>query len=451
MVAALFVPALGLEESRAEAEQLLRLAAAARGQTLDDSGVRIAPAARDSAAAAGAAAGNSLEQAIHWFIQVDPEAALKLAETLGPMWASRGQFSQARAWLRQMLAHSTSPSVSRGAALVNAADFARSQGDVAEALQLAREAEAVFRQIGDLRGAGRAIHQQGWCLYDQNDRAAADRCFEDGLAHARSIADDGLIADMLASLAHMRQYGAHDERDAQPVFAMLDQAAAIYERQGNREGSAVVANQMGLLHMRLDCVELAIADFSRAFEAYRAAGHDIGAAWSAEALGEMHQARGDLAGARGFARQALSIFEKAGAREGVCVCLRLLAQLALIGGDLAGAGRQYARCLHLSREIQHPFMLARAIAGLGAVALARGEPELGAALLAAADGMTGRLPPFLGPRDLADLAAWVERARGALGPRFDFAWERGKDLPDEQAIALAQLAARPRRRAPPVA
>ena len=85
-------------------------------------------------------------------------------------------------------------------------------------------------------------------------------------------------------------------------------------------------------------------------------------------------------------------------------------------------------------------MIARCLAGLGAVALAQGHGVEAARLLAAAQRLFDELPRFLAPADSGQFAALVEAARAALDPQpLRQAWDDGTGMELEEAVRLALL------------
>lgn len=427
-VASLFVPALGLTHEPAEASALIELAARARGKHPRDFGITITyermvtarreqPPAPPAAAPAGPpATADSVAHMLSWYVQMRPEAALEMARAMGPFWRANGQFTEARAWLRDILARSTSPTVSRGEALLHAADFARHQGDLAESIALYDEASALFSANGDDRGQCTALCQLAWAYFDTNrNQAEAQAALERGLDIARRIGHKPGIVEALGALAHMRMAGATTDEARDGIAAMLDEALACARELGDAQKQGFLSQQFATLQLSRGQVRKAFEHFEQAAAAFRAAGDLFSIAWSLDGLGECALLLGDIAGARRHFDDAMRTFERSGGREGVLIITHHLARLDLLEGKLAAAAGGFLNCITLCDASDYPQMRARCIAGLGGVAVRAGQPALGAQLLAAAQRQFDALPPFLLPPDQAEYAAFAADAREALG------------------------------------
>lgn len=450
VVASLFVPALGVTRDPGRAGALIELAARARGKQPRDFGITIAYERANGAQAEAITAADrvpppdTLAHMLSWYVQLRPEAALDMARAMGPYWRANGQFSEARAWLRDILAHSTSPTVSRGEALLHAADFARHQGDLAESIALYDEACALFSANGDERGLCTALCQLAWAHYDTNcSQAEAQAALEQGLAIARRIGHAAGIVEALGALAHMRMAAATTHEARGVIAAMLEEALARGRDLGDPGKLGFLSQQVAILRMGDGEIHAAHAMFSQAAECFRAAGDRFSLAWTQAGLGECSLLLGQTAQARTAFEAAYRAFEASAGREGTLILTHHLARLDLCEGRFAEAVDGFLRCIALCEESGYPQMRARCVAGLGGVAIRAGQPELGARLLAVAAREFDALPPFLQPADRAEYTALAGEARTALGPEaFERAWgaqARDDDLLDQVRAALTTL------------
>ncbi len=449
-VASLFIPALGLQRDPARAGALIELAARSRGGLPRDFGITIVHERTASAPVEAISAANHVPQPdtlahmLSWYVQMRPEAALEMARAMGPYWRANGQFSEARAWLRSILAHSTSPTVSRGEALLHAADFARHQGDLTESIALCREACALFRANGDERGLCTALCQLAWAHYDTNCRQSeAQAALEQGLAIARRIGYAEGIVEALGALAHMRMAAAATHEARGTIAAMLEEALACGRDLGDPSKLGFLSQQVAILRMSDSQIHGAHAMFSQAAEYFREAGDQFSLAWTQAGLGECSLLLGQMAEARAAFEAAYHTFEASAGREGKLILTHHLARLDLCEGRLAKARDGFLRCIAQCNEAAYPQMRARCVAGLSGVAIRAGQPELGAHLLSAATRAFDALPPFLQPPDRAEYAALADEARSALGlDAFERAWsapQREDDLLDQARAVLTNL------------
>jgi tetratricopeptide (TPR) repeat protein len=441
IVASLFVPALELTHNPEDTSALIELAAGAHGKQPRDFGIRIA---RERKAGEPPVPPDTLKQMLSWYVQMRPEAALEMATAMGPFWRANGQFSEARAWLRDILAHSTSPTVSRGEALLHAADFARHQGDLAESIALYDEACALFTAHSDAHNLCMALCQQAWAFYDTNhQQAEALAALERGLSIARRTGDKAGVVEALGALAHMQMAGAATDAARDAIAAMLEEALHCAQELDDGHKRGFLSQQLAALELSRGQVRAALAHFEQAVEAFRVTGDVFSVAWSQSGCGECALLLGDLAGARRCFEQGQRTFEATGGREGVLILTHHLARVDLLTGRLIDAANGFARCLALCDASDYPQMHARCLAGLGGVAVRAGQPEMGARLLAAAQRQFDTLPPFLLPPDEAEYAAFADEARRALGDAaFTAAWQAGGEARREALVQQAAAAMR---------
>ncbi len=448
VIASLFIPALKLIPAPEAASRLIELAAQSRGKLAGDFGITIAyertvttlvETQIEETVEATPALPDNLHQAMDWYVQMNPEAALALANAMGPFWRANGQFTEARTWLLNILSKSTSPTVSRGHALMHAADFARHQGDVHEAVALFDEAQRVFEANGDLAGVCEALHQQAWAYFDTNhNRAEALAALKQSLVMARQIDNKTRISAALVALAHMEMAGAIAAGETGPIAAMLDEALACAQAAGAADRFGFIHQQHALLEMSCGHITEAHRLFLQAADAFERAGDKYSLAWSRAGEGECKLLLGELEKARHCFEAGLATFEAMGGHEGRLILTHHLARVDLMEGKLAAAADGFLRTLEVSEQSNYPQMLARSIAGLGGVAARMGNPRLGAQLLGAADGMIAQLAPFLYPSDAQEYAKFAGEARVALGDAaFDAAWQQGRALNKDEAKAIA--------------
>jgi tetratricopeptide (TPR) repeat protein len=449
-IASLFIPALRLTHEPEAASQLIELAAQSRGKRAGDFGITITyehvvntrietQVEEVEAPAEVLPQADKLIEAMAWYVKLDPNAALSLANAMGPFWRANGQFSEARAWLREILRHSTSAAVSRGEALMHAADFARHQGDVQEAIALFDEARQLFESQDDLAGVCEVLHQQAWAYFDtHHNRAEALDALQRSLGIARQTGNTLRIAASLTALAHMQMGDAIAAGDTEPIAAMLDEALGCAQAAGDTATLGFIANQRALLEMGRGCVAEAKVMFMQAAQAFAQAGDVFSLAWTQDGLGECHLILGELEAARACFEAGLATFKSAGGYEGALILTHHLARVDLATGQLADAAAGFLHALKISEDSDYRQMRARCIAGLGAVAVRAGKLRIGAQLLAAADALIVQLEPFLYPTDAQEYARHANEARVALGDAaFETAWAQGEGLAMSEVRQIA--------------
>ena len=305
----------------------------------------------------------------------DPDRALQLLA---------GHFESADLWTRA------------GARLMYAF-LSMSLGRVPDAVGECAEALAGFRAIGDRWGMALALVGQAELVTFDGDYAGAIAALEQAVGLSRALTDWEDTAQMYASLAKSRS------------------------RLGDYEG--------------------ALADLARAERAAREQGESESDLWITYVRAEVVWLQGDTVGSGRIARQ---LDARMASMKTVMVSsfraqAKTRAALADIrSGDVAAGRAELVAALHLARDGQERSGVAVVVDGLAAAALwangDRASAERAAALLGASHSIRGAF-------DHSSLDAPVARdtARQTLGDAdFEAAYQRGRDLDYEDALALAE-------------
>ncbi|MBW8484755.1 BTAD domain-containing putative transcriptional regulator [Actinomadura parmotrematis] len=262
-----------------------------------------------------------------------------------------------------------------------AANFAlndRLEDDFARAL-------ANFEDAGDRWGTAFTLTSQAELRGREGRYAEAARLYERALATSRALGLDLFSATNMRLSTVLRLAGAEEE-----AAALLADALPNAERNGSRDGIAVVHYQLG--------------EFARHTGEYgEAAAHLERAAELAAGLNGPPQFDSQVRGAQG--------------------------QLALATGD-ADAGRALlAESLRLAVQAHDHPVIAHAVAAHAAAALHDGDAARAAELLGEADAVRGG-------RDLSlpDVLELEGAAREALGDGFDAAYARGRSRTFQQVL-----------------
>lgn len=434
-VAALFIPSLDLTRTPADATRLLELATASRGKSLHDYGIRIHQPARPKQRNAQERSASPIDQTLSWYIEMDPEAGLRLANALEPMWMARNDYREARAWFSTILARSTSATVTRAEALLHAGRFAQRQGDAGEATRLADEALRIYRSNSDIRGTCVALNALGWALLDLGQNLARARaCFRECLLVAREIDEPHLAIEALIALIHDAMPVSAEAVRWPEIEADLRDCERLARQLNDVHGLAFVTMEHGFLEIARGHLPQALQchrESQRLFKTLKGA-HDTG--WSEMAMGEVLWFMGDLSAAREHLQHGLSIFHRSEQTLGIAIAQHHLAQVDRCEGLLESAEQRYRESLVLSRGAGNTNMIARCVAGLAGVVLA-GDAGRAARLMGWAQAQFDALPPFLSRYDMDGYRHIIDVARVALGEVvFAERWSAGQSLSLEQVL-----------------
>jgi predicted ATPase/DNA-binding CsgD family transcriptional regulator len=371
----------------------------------------------------------------------DGELALRLAGALGQYWEQRGAYREGQVWLERVLTWGEAgPPGARAKALTAASSLAYQLGpDFAGARLFGERAIALWRDLGDGRGAGVALNLVALAASALGDLAAAR-------------------AQAAESVALLRQHG-----EPWSLVAALGMHAWVERRYGDLAAARAVAEE-----------SVALA---------RRANDPLVTGRSLELSARSAQDQGDVAAARALFEQSLPLLHAAGTPWLEAFVLRELGEVAIAAGDYDEAARRFTESLALAQDIgaaptgpwralaflarlrgdlrqatayvgrvvayyQPPIarVLAACLADLGGIAVMQEEPHRAARLFGASAALCTpeNLPPMGLPFLLSVYEQDVAAARDALGEAaFAAAWAEGQTQPVEALLAEALQAGAP--------
>jgi predicted ATPase len=255
--------------------------------------------------------------------------------------------------------------------------------------------------------------------------------------------DDGTQpeARVRALTWHAMQVGTRG--DVARSTALLDDALMLAQATGDSVGIASIRLCQGFaaLHGRGD-VRQAVALGEESLAEFASAGVSWGIDVARGLLGQVAQQRGDLAQATARYEQIVAAFRQRGGDEySMAHALHSLGSLAQVHGQAARAVSLYAEALTRFSDLGD---LGKVAWCLEAVAAAGGQaqPEQAGRLFAAADALRLAIDAPLPQAERADYERALASVCAALGESaFDAAWQAGRALPVDAALAEAQAMA----------
>jgi len=128
--------------------------------------------------------------AIHWLLERDPVAALRLAAALAIVWQARGRFSEGRTLLESVFARvANAPPGVLAKGHVRAAQFAFEQGEVEEARTRFEQARCLFDEAGDRAGSIYTVTELATILRERGELDAARASALSAVEQARALED----------------------------------------------------------------------------------------------------------------------------------------------------------------------------------------------------------------------------------------------------------------------
>ncbi|MGZ4299000.1 MAG: tetratricopeptide repeat protein [Solirubrobacteraceae bacterium] len=342
----------------------------------------------------------NISEALRRLFSDRPADALDLASALWPFYYQRGYYDEARAWYEQALARAAElPAPLRIEALLRAGEVAFLQCDYAVAA-------GHLEQVLPLLGA------------EESDRRA-----------------QAIARQRLGSIA--REQGRYDE-----ARELHRQSQAIWEELGESQGVASSQNYLGFVAWLAGDFAGAEPFCLDALAEFRASGNERDVAVTLVSLGAaaLYRAEYDVAAER--LSEALAISRRLGFQEGVAWSLH---ELAILGHRRRRASVEPAVMLRdallVHQRLGDRWRMASVLEEIAGAVLVRRDTSVAVRLMARAQVLRDRIGTPVPPAEAPDRGAALARLRRQLTPTgFESAWEEGRELELDEAVALAVAA-----------
>jgi predicted ATPase/DNA-binding CsgD family transcriptional regulator len=184
----------------------------------------------------------NLRAAMLWATEHDPDIALRMGASLAMFWRSRGYLNHGRDALDLALRADHATPQYRANALLAAAEIREWQRDYVASAERAREAQELYRSLGDKRGIAMTLQLIGHSAIgkgqetippDQVSIAEAQECFEEELALFLELGVPEGIAWATESLGIAAKNQANHDQAAEH----FERAIQLYEQVEDRWGT----------------------------------------------------------------------------------------------------------------------------------------------------------------------------------------------------------------------
>lgn len=340
---------------------------------------------------------------------------------------------------------------------------AREALPIAEARRLLEEGIAVLRSVGDDWSVAEALFELALLADAADRRAEARAATAEGLELCRAFGNNPGIARGLWSLSGTAQMCGDLRQATSLSLELVTHARAFGLQAWEMHGLAgcgwvawlrgavpevsqyfrsckPLAERLGeplkvlMSHQLLSWVAWAEGDLTQAEAGYREGltmaqtFETTGSvAWSLNGLGLVALSRGDPGGAECCFAESLALFRKGYIPFDIGYGLSCLGRAALAGGDTALAGEQFAESVAVARSTNNRWVIAQALEGLAATAVAEKQWETAARHLGAAARLRERMGVVLWPPFCVEHDRCVAGARAGLGAgEFEIAWQAGQ-------------------------
>lgn len=330
----------------------------------------------------------------------DAETALRLAAALHWFWFLHGHYREGRRWLEEALTRSV----------------------------------AMEPHTGTTRTRAKALAGAGMLAYPQGDYTAARARLEESIAIGRDVGDPASVAYALCFLG----MGDLLHRDRDALQVLVEESVARSRLAGNRWGLATSLCTLGTLAILAEQLDQAAASLAEGLALAREVGDTWSLAWVLQCAGELARAQGDDERARACYEESLGLYHELGHGYMAATVLHNLGYVAQHEGELPRALASFADALaehakHGDREI-----IGLCLGGVAGMVGFLGQPEQAARLFGAASAAFETAGTSIWPVDRVDYDRNLVAVRARLGDvAFTTAWETGRALPPEQAVAEA--------------
>jgi tetratricopeptide (TPR) repeat protein len=212
----------------------------------------------------------------------------------------RSHYSEGRRWYEEGLKRGDSASQSvRANALVGAGFFMASLGDLELAIEPLEESLALYRQVGDRRGAT-CLRLLGTIMFELGNWERAEALLEEGLALARESGSIRDTCNALSTLAYM----AACRGDLERAKALGEESLAVAREAGDTTAASLASNYLAVTAMLGGDYERAQAQFERPWKRFASPETGRGRPPHSTTLGLWRCAAGPTHGRRSSPRRA---------------------------------------------------------------------------------------------------------------------------------------------------
>ena len=307
----------------------------------------------------------------------------------------------------------------RAAALLAEGHLAYWVTDFALGAAAVEQAEALFAELGDPLGEGRALRRRGAIAAATDDLPAARRFLEAALARFEEAGVDNEVGTTLLHLGSLLA----DEGVVDAARPALERAHRIAMATGDPLANGLVLGALNLAYWKAGDLEAAMQAGNEALLIFRELGHRPTEGTVAYRLAAVARGLGRPRAARRYAELAVAAGEQASTRTTIALGDVNLARLDLDAGDLVSAAGHLVQALQLIDPVADRWVLAEALEAAARL-LVGTDPGVAGRLLAAAAAIRAAIRQPVAPTEVGDLDWTLSASRSGEG-------SAGQALPGE--------------------
>lgn len=265
----------------------------------------------------------------------------------------------------------------------------------------------------------------------QGDFDSAQRMQEENLKICRELGDRRGTAVALNAMG----INARERGYLETACALNEQCVATWRELGSPIDTArALSNLANVVRMQGDYLRSHTL-YDDCLAIFHANGDSTGVAWTLNYLGDLVQESVDLIAARSYYEQSLSAFRKLRDGWGIASVLCDLARLSTAQSKHQDAERLYGESIRMFRDLGHKRGIARVLECFAVSAAAQSRAEQSLRLAGAAAGLRQLIGAPLVPVEQSRLEKGLEPARNMLTNAAGLeAWSSGWEMSLEEAI-----------------
>jgi CHAT domain-containing protein len=274
---------------------------------------------------------------------------------------------------RQLLATPEYGTVEVARALLALGDKARMDAAFPRAVPAFQAAEAAARRAGAEKEIGRALGGTAEVLYLQGELARALDAARESLRVREGLSDAAEQADALNMIGKIRVALA----EYPDALASYRKALDLWTSAGDRRNAARALNNIGSVHLNAHSdFDEALRYYEQALQIFEEVGDRRLAVLVTNNIGFVHNRRGEYPQALEYCTRALNMGEALGDRIQMAGSLNCLAEVHRGRGSYAHALDLYHRTLKLSQELGYKWQALETSMNIGLVHFAQGDYRL---------------------------------------------------------------------------
>jgi predicted ATPase/DNA-binding SARP family transcriptional activator len=253
-----------------------------------------------------------------------------------------------------------------------------------------------------------------------------------------AVAEDGPSPPTQAMLFNGEGSLAYYQGDEAGARQLFERGLELSRQAGDPWGMAFALDGLGAQAASQGDYDRATTFSQQSLSISRAIGDKWLSGITLLNLGEIARARGNYCQALGCYEEGMALLKEKGDRLFAAIALHDLGQVAQDQGQYGRAQAIHAESLSLCQDLGSQRGIAMCLEKLAAIAGAQGQPGRAARLLGAASALRQTIGAPMNARDRGDYERLAAAVRADLTEdEFTLAWEQGRAMTLEQAIAFA--------------